>query len=49
MILIVLLMDGNLLKIEITKNQGSSDVPYDQDETLVQGLGDNDALKEAQR
>ena len=40
---------GRQLENEITKNQGSSDVPYDQDETLVQGLGDNDAFKEAQR
>ena len=40
---------GRQFENEITKNEGSSDVSYDQDETLVQGLGDNDALKEAQR
>ena len=40
---------GQQFENEMTKNQGSSDVSYDQDGTLVQGLSDNDALKEAQR
>ena len=40
---------GRQFQNEMTKNQGSSDVSYDQDGTLVQGLSDNDALKEAQR
>ena len=40
---------GRQFENEMTENQGSSDVSYDQDGTLVQGLSDNDALKEAQR
>ena len=36
---------GRQFKYEMTKNQGSSDLSYDLDGTLVQGLSDNDALK----
>ena len=36
---------GRQFKNEMTKNQGSSDLSYDLDGTLVQGLSDNDALK----